>query len=222
MGTENSRPEFWFAQAEAQFAVKNITTDATKYHYVISAIDQQTAKRIMDLIKAPPAVGKYDTLKARLLDTFTPDEYQRASRLLHMSQLGDTTPSVLMDNMLSLMGDHEPCFLFRQLFLEQMPDTIRAHLIRSKIVNCRELATAADELWESRDFSTSHVSLRGRPTRPGKPAFVKRAGTADSSSTGYAPDPELCFYHHKFGDKARQCRPPCKFHNQGNATSGRQ
>ena len=163
----------------------------------------------MDILRAPPAEGKYILLKNSLIETFAPDQYQRASRLLHMAGLGDNKPSVLMDNMLSLLGNHEPCFLFRQIFLEQLPEDIRAHLIRSGLSDCRELAKAADELWQSRSVSTTHAISRP----PNHSRSVQRA----------MPSDPFCFYHRKFGSKARQCRPPCSFaqDSAGNAMAGR-
>ena len=44
----------WFAQAEAQFTIKNITTEKTKYAYVVTMLDSQTAAQAMDIIRTPP------------------------------------------------------------------------------------------------------------------------------------------------------------------------
>ena len=49
-----SQPEVWFAQAEAQFKLRKIEADETKYYYVNAALDQETASRLMDLIGQPP------------------------------------------------------------------------------------------------------------------------------------------------------------------------
>lgn len=200
-------PEFWFSQAEAQFAIRNIIQDDTKYFYVIAAMDQTTAKRIMDFIKAPPQHNKYEGLKERLLHTYTLNEHQRASQLLHMSGLGDEKPSVLMDNMLTLIGDHEPCFLFRQIFMEQMPDDIRAHLIQSKLTDCRQMARAADELMAVRSYPISGMINKEKINEK----HIETAPHNDSK----------CFYHKKFGAKAMKCQQPCSFKHSGNDKAGR-
>ena len=49
-----SQPEVWFTQAEAQFRLRKITADETKYFYVVAALDQPTATRLLDLISRPP------------------------------------------------------------------------------------------------------------------------------------------------------------------------
>jgi len=64
-----SQPEVWFTQAEAQFHIHNITADATKYYYVVSALDQPTAGRVLDVLQSPPIEDKYDHLKQHLLRT---------------------------------------------------------------------------------------------------------------------------------------------------------
>ena len=39
------QPEIWFTQAEAQINIRGITSDDTKYYYVVAALDQDTAAR---------------------------------------------------------------------------------------------------------------------------------------------------------------------------------
>ena len=53
-----SQPEVWFAQTEAQFNLCAIVADDTKYYYVIAALGQETAARLVDLIGQPPGVDK--------------------------------------------------------------------------------------------------------------------------------------------------------------------
>ena len=115
-----SQPNIWFAQAKAQFSLRRISADETKYYYVIAALDQQTATRLLDLIRCLPTDNKYATLKGRLIRTFGRSKRERGSRLLHFRPLGDSKPSTLMDEMLGLLHDHPPCLLFKQLFLERL------------------------------------------------------------------------------------------------------
>ena len=111
-----SQPEVWFAQAEAQFNIRGTTADETKYYYVLAALDQGTATRLLDLINAPPSENKCTALKERLIGTFGLSKRERASRLLHIRPLGDSKPSSLMDEMLALLGDHPPLFAVRATF----------------------------------------------------------------------------------------------------------
>ena len=65
------QPEVWFHQAESQFVSRQITTSSTKYHYVVAALDQDTAQRILDLLDPPPAADPYTAIKERLLRAYT-------------------------------------------------------------------------------------------------------------------------------------------------------
>lgn len=113
-------PEFWeqqawFAQAEAQFALRDITEDDTKY---------STASRAVSLLNEPPERDKYGALKMYLLGTFGLTESERARQLLSLPGLGDAKPSELNDHMLTLLGEHKPCFIFKELFLQQMTEQV--------------------------------------------------------------------------------------------------
>ena len=209
-------PTFWpehaavgFVQSESPFVTRGIVADSTKYHYITAALDQETATRVLDLLLAPPANNKYQAIKERLLATFSLTESQRAARLLSLPGLGDARPSQLLDKMLALLGDHEPCFLFREIFLQQLPVDIRAHLVHSKVTDCRLLATAADALWHSDRANVNAVRARGSDN--GGALTVKLGDKSD-----------FCFYHHRWGSKARRCEPPCRFLAAGNDQAGRQ
>ena len=137
----------------AQFALQRITADKTMYFYALAALDQDTATRLLDIINNPPVSDKYKTLKEQLLGTYDLSVRERAGRLLHFHPLGDSKPSVLMDEMLALLGNHSSCFLFYQLFLERLPEDIGIQLVdpSTKIENHRELAKQTDALWSSND-----------------------------------------------------------------------
>ena len=47
--------EVWFAQPDAQFAIKSITVSKMKFYHVVAGLSQDVAAQILDLICAPPA-----------------------------------------------------------------------------------------------------------------------------------------------------------------------
>ena len=59
--------------------------------------------------------------------------------------------------MLFLLGSHPPCLLFKQLFLERMPDDIRTQLVVGKHESCRAMAKQADLLWSAKEVATTNA-----------------------------------------------------------------
>jgi len=78
------KPSLWFAQLEGQFALANVTQDATKFYYVISHLDNKYAAEVEDVITNPPPTGRYERIKAELIRRLSLSEeqdYCMASRL---------------------------------------------------------------------------------------------------------------------------------------------
>lgn len=201
-----NQPLTWFSQTEALFNVRRMTADDTMYYYAIVALNQETASRLLDLLANPPGENKYNTLKQRLLDTFGLSEQERATSLLHMRGLGDSKPSALMVQMLGLMGDYPPCFLFKQ-FLERMPEVIRIQLSSHKHEDCRQLAKRADTLWTAKDTAVANA-IQSKPSVH-HPQITGRTALANSNKGN------LCFYHCKFGAAALKCQDPCGWTEKG-------
>ena len=43
----------WFIQAEAQFVLRKITEETTKFYHVIAALDCDTGTQVMDVLENP-------------------------------------------------------------------------------------------------------------------------------------------------------------------------
>jgi len=201
-----TQPAVWFTQAEAQFHIRNITEDTTKYYHVVSALDQATASRVLDVLSSPPAREKYKDLKEKLLATYGLSRRERASRLLHLNGLGDQKPSELMDSILSLLDDHKLCLLAEQIFLEQLPEDICLQLADCDFTDPRAVALRADTLLLAKQQSTT-------------PAIHRVKALNDSKRPKPSSQQNVCFYHARFGDQAHKCRSPCRF--SGNEHAGR-
>lgn len=121
----------WFAKAEAQFALRSITRDDTKFYYVVAALDADTSNRATHILQRPPGQDKHVTIKKFLLSTFELSEAERAEHLLNVTELGDRKPSELMDRILQLNGDHEQATLHPETDLHQSATSLIAICSRS-------------------------------------------------------------------------------------------
>ena len=236
----SGNPEVWFKQVESVFATRKVTVQKTQFDYVIQALDNSTADRVQAVILTPSEVP-YDTLKAALIDAFGKTQAQKDQDILNINGLGDKKPSELLQHMNNLNAD--PKTLFKALFLAQLPPEVRQILALSDKTDIKDLAKEADRIMEVSQLSNnSQVNSTS--------GFRKSGGrNPDSRSGGRNPGdqhpvsksdqqwpllPGLCKYHSKFGDRARSCLLPCKFHNvsgtgkrptfsgPGNGTPGRQ
>ena len=160
------QPDIWFFQAEAEFELRNVTADSTKYAYLVKALGQDTAARLRDILAHPPTEGKYKNMKTRLLDTFGRSREARASDLLHTGPLGDRKPSELMDEMLATLGDEPMNFLFEQLFLDRMPEPIRLQISDGNpFEDPRATAVRADKLMCRLEKDTGRQQSREKAHR---------------------------------------------------------
>ena len=154
-------PNTWIQQVEAQFALRNITQDDTKFYHVVAALDPPTARRLRHTIKTAPPGERYTALRGHLVSTFGLRGSDRANRVLNMPGLGDRSPSELMDEMLALAEGHEPCFLFKQVFLNHMPPDLQLQLATQEFTDAHEFSLLADQLWRTKITSGSPIVAAG-------------------------------------------------------------
>ena len=82
----------------------------TKFDYVVQAMSQSDAVKVLDLISPPPA-DPYRHIKERLLKMYTLTDYARYEAISSLPLSGDMLPSALMSKMLALLpADHQACF----------------------------------------------------------------------------------------------------------------
>ncbi len=143
-------PQVWFAQVEAQFTTRNITSQQTKFAHVIASLQPEVAQEIRDLLINPPTDQPYDKLKSELIKRTSASEQKRLHQLLISEELGDRKPSQLLRRMRQLLGDNNlEDRILRQLFLQRLPMNAQLILASSAdTVSIDQLATLADKILE--------------------------------------------------------------------------
>lgn len=121
-------PALWFQQLEAQFALRGITQDETKYYYAISAIESDVLQEVSDIIINPPQKEKYNALKVNLIKQFSDSEEKRLKKLLSELQLGDKKPSKLYREMKEVSSNKVDDSLLKTLWLQRLPHHMQAVL----------------------------------------------------------------------------------------------
>ncbi|XP_022102076.1 uncharacterized protein LOC110985394 [Acanthaster planci] len=143
-------PTIWFAQVDAQFQTRQITTQATKFAYVVSSLQPEIAQEVRDLLISPPTVDQYDKLKMELIKRTSESEQKRLHQLLISEELGDRKPSQLLRRMKQLLGENTlEERILRQLFLQRLPQNVQLILASSSdTVDLEQLAIIADKILE--------------------------------------------------------------------------
>ncbi|XP_028966723.1 uncharacterized protein LOC114828096 [Galendromus occidentalis] len=198
----------WFTTIEAQFSIRKISEDQTKFESALTALDSDTQERVADFFDDLPAPGsQYAQFKARVLDSFKVDQHQRLANLVALT-IGDDTPTRLLDGMLALYqpdinAERNPLFRFH--FLQKLPSNVREQLMAQDHLELRDLAKLADKIVAQRHLPTActvqeedEIDAVRRMIPPKK---FHRGPFAQK-------DLRACRFHVRFGDKARNCLKP--------------
>lgn len=238
-------PEVWFAQVEAQFTTKGITTQKTRFDYVVSSLSPEFAMEVRDLLLKPPTTDPYDTLKAQLIKRTAASEQRKLQQLISGEELGDRKPTQLLRRMQQLLGDKlgtsaDANSFLRELFLQRLPANVRMVLASTdSSMDLDKLADMADKVMEVATPTVATVSVphssdsevkqlreevarladlvASLTTRPPRRRSSSRSRRAPSPAATNRPQESLCWYHAKFGEAAQKCKEPCSW---GNSQAG--
>lgn len=230
----HARPELWFAQIESQFATAGTTAELTKYHTVVAAIDGTILSQVSDIILNMPKENQYATLKKRLLEEFADSEQKRLKKLLQDIELGDMRPSQLLREMKNLAGNQIDDAFLKSMWMTRLPNHMRTIISISR-ETLDNIAVMADKISEVNDNSSvQELSLAKAPTTNNttlqqqlqqltrevaslKTQFQRsrsrnrsNSGNRNRSNTREETQSNgKCWYHRKFGSKAKKCKEPC-------------
>lgn len=241
-------PEIWFAQIEGQFAISNITSDTTKFYYVISNLETQYSKEVKDVITNPPTSNKYEKLKQELIKRLSASREKKLHQLLMHEELGNRKPSQFLRHLQSLAGPSVQNDFLQTIWSSRLPSNIQTLLASQPASSLEVLADLADRVQDivSPTLQTAAASVPGpstqamaleiaelkeavknltmqlerRPRNHHRPRDRSRHRSSSRSNSNYRKYP-LCWYHSKYGAKAHRCIKPCDFKTSGNAQGGR-
>ncbi|CAB0035877.1 unnamed protein product [Trichogramma brassicae] len=219
------KPAIWFAQAEAQFALADITVELTKYYHVISQLDVRAASEVEDIISSPPGEFPYTNLRQRLIERLSTSEEHRVRQLLHDEELGDRKPSQFLRHLKSLAAPTVVQLnLLRHLWLRRLPTHVQTVLTARPELSLEQLSDLADKIVEispvpsiravaenaeqvpapndslatlirELTFEVSALRTRRRERSPDQRSRSRSASSRRSSR-------DLCWYHYRF-DQSR-------------------
>ena len=139
--------DLWFLNIEAQFVLNHIVQDSTKYYAVVSTLNSDVLAYVSDIVKNPPSVDLYKTLKDRLIAEFSDSEQKRVNDLLTNAMVGDEKPSHLLRRMRRLAKDKVSEDFLKTLWIQRLPNETQTILSVSD-GDLDKLAQMADKIIE--------------------------------------------------------------------------
>jgi hypothetical protein len=242
-------PEFWFARLETFFTTQRITSQASRFGYASSFLPDDIAEQVRDILVSPPASSPYDKLKQEVIRRTSVSAQRRIQQLLTGAELGDRTPSQLLRHMQQLIGAEKvDQSLIRQLWLQRLPtmvqqilasnddstDLARLAEIADRIMSCSMPCVNAvsstlsnpllEQLSQKMEILSAQVmalQLRSQQ-RTGRRNRRNPSSRSRQKSRSSSRPPDVCKYHHRYGDRAFHCILPCKFSHllSGNDRAG--
>ncbi|KAJ8728555.1 hypothetical protein PYW07_006251 [Mythimna separata] len=234
------KPNIWFCQVEGQFKMARITDDSTKFYYVLAQLDRQHSEEVEDIITSPPPTDKYEKLKSELIKRLSVSREKKVKQLLQSEELGDRKPSQFLRHLQNLAGPTIPEDFLRTMWTSRLPSNLQTIVASQLSLSLAELADLADrvhdiapasphvaaastsrpdpqkdmmslimELTTKVDALTTEGHSRSRPRTRQTSGHRSRTPSRRSQSD-YRRFPS-CWYHHKFGSRAKKCIRPCDY-----------
>ncbi|KFD51187.1 hypothetical protein M514_07951 [Trichuris suis] len=177
-----SLPPFWleaptlcFAQAEARFHLRHVTSPLTKFYHIIASLLATLATKVDDFV-TPKTEDPYAHLKTQLLARFGSTSEDRFRTLMQPTNDELLKPSEVLRDMRrageTLLDPNGP--LMERLFLERPPNNIRLLLKAGVHESLDALAARSDEMVEIDESASvtkelsdvKHVFVRNEPHSP--------------------------------------------------------
>ncbi|XP_071574490.1 uncharacterized protein [Temnothorax nylanderi] len=217
-------PELWFAQLEGQFTLGGITQDTTKYSYALSQLDSRQIKEIKDEQRTR------QLLELEELGDRKPSQFLRHLRTL----AGENVPDSLLRTLwLGRLPTQMQMVLATRTQdplnnVAEQADCI--HEMTSKAVVAAAAAPATKESLEakiqaltkqvatlttrlSRDKSRQRDNEKGRNrSRSRSRSQNRNRGKAKEDNDD--KNDKHCYYHNRFGEKAKKCTQPCTYKSE--------
>ncbi|BHF60762.1 hypothetical protein SprV_0100372800 [Sparganum proliferum] len=176
-----SNPRVWFRQIEAVFSTSRITSERTRYSYVVQSLPFDVAVDVDDLLDPIPANDPYTQLKNAVIQRVAKSANRMLRELFTQVELGDQTPSQLMRHMRSLLaGSHMDDDIFRQIWLDKLPVPMQQVLsMLDTSISLDKVANHADRISECYPVGATCANIQptSTPDRSDRVAISCPEGT---------------------------------------------
>ena len=216
--------ETWFARAEALFQLRNIKSDAKKSALLIQALPTDLFKILgTDISTTTPS---YDALKGTLLELHGTSTATRAKKIFSYinTPAGDQSPSMLYKTLQHWMTiprtrsrEAGNLNLIMEIVIQCFPPQARCLFPNYRDMTVEEFLQAADnvalQISQQQEFAAALNALNAQNTLNAHPVEAEPIPSPDTTAAPIIPKSRApwCYYHDRFGPRARNCIKPCSF-----------
>lgn len=220
-----SFPEFethdilvYFNLVDKYFSVKEINTELQKFNLLSLHLPADVIARVRNTVLDPPRNTPYTILKTQLLAIFQPSSTANVTTFLSLRFSGSC--SLLHQELLKVAGElNLPEEFLRDVFLSKLPASLKIPALSSPNLALNRLVARLDDIQNvllAEEQSASVNVPRSCDSKSSRVRGIERTKPFSSRNASLPPQsfpvPDLCFYHHTFGAKAKNCKgPPCAF-----------
>lgn len=228
----------WFTRLEAFFSINSFggmsqdQQDQIKFNITLMHMDEKLHEQAYEIVRNPPQVNRYELLKQTIISKFSASPMARLEQLTTGIQLGDSKPSHILTQ-LQRTEVTKDTQLIRNLWLQRLPVSVRAviacvarsnpacsmdelgaiadEILDSVRVNSLESISSTKQTTVSIDAVSNDVSTRLSRIEQTLSRLQKEIKRSPSPRRRTEGNNSICFYHEKFGSRARKCNQPCQF-----------
>ena len=201
----------WFAIFDAQFHLRKITSEETKFYHILAALPPDTISKISPEILTKKSFSELKTALIELHEHTKPELFEK----LISSTTMTGRPSVFLGELRGVatkVGVSDD--LVRHKFVQALPITIGTVLAAQKELTLNQLGKLADELIpleQAHCLAVPSASSFTRKSTDNSHTFKNHAGLRPYHAN---QRPKVCRAHIFFGHKARSCKPWCQWPNK--------
>ena len=225
-----SDPLAWFFRAETLFWLRHIITSNKQSDLVLESLPDDVFGQMSDWLMSFSGNIPYDQLKAGLLERFSLTPSARARRIIASSSqpIGDQRAHSSWNEFQALArlpadtnGESKSLDMLRELWLLKLPATVRAAIPEASTMMMKDLLSRVVGLLDSNNalthiqsaFTTTHEeeSIHDESAAALNNRRIQTQRYQPTSRRREATQPKVCYYHSRFGQKARKCEQPSTF-----------
>ncbi|VDL60598.1 unnamed protein product [Hymenolepis diminuta] len=222
-----SSPYSWFCSVEVSFHNAGITDEWEMYEHVEVKLPDRVIGQLTHFFRSVPSSDPYTKLKAEVIRVIGPStqlkqaksEVSKPSGLLSRRKIESNARETFLDSLSPLT----------RKFVELSPKSLTSEQLAEMADNVHkalpdlQITSALSKIGSSRsaaDTKKLEERINALEEQVAE-LYIEREDCDDFGPLDLNYDPprvdftdqeiKICYYHRKFGDKARKCRPPCMF-----------